>query len=246
MDANERARKAAQAQRDSNTSTRVPGISGSNAATNSNKSIALPTTTASTFDKVDAVTNIAGRVEFDIASRTTRVELPNLPQLTVDGVGSSLKHTTVKDIQDIRNPGFTEDEKCDKATYERVKTEYEDAIRYQQLIVWANNYKGEEYKAIASTAKAYTQGLIAKVEIEKTYQQYLELAKQEHITTQKGVEYIAQAHKTATVQAGLLYTLGETDALLEKQRIKTRKAFEEAKQADEEFDRWLTSLKGKN
>jgi hypothetical protein len=243
MDANARAKKAAE--------TRKASRTNSTTSSNSNmdtglKSLSLPNTSIEALNnKTSVVTKIAGNVEFDTTKQTTKVNLPNLPVLTIGAIANSVIHTNPKVITDVRNPGFTEDEKCDKATYERAKNDYEDAIRYQQLIVWANNYKGEEYKAIASAAKAYTQGLIAATDIERAYQQFIELSKQQQITTQKGVEYIGQSHKTATVQAGLPYTLADNEMTLEKQRIKAKKNFEEVKQANVELDDWLTSLKGK-
>ncbi len=94
--------------------------------------------------------------------------------------------------------------KCDERTFKRAVLDYQDAVRYQELIVWANTYKGSEYKAMASAAKAYTQGLITKSEVEKTYQEFLNLAKQQQITIQRGVEYIGQSHQTAIVAARFL------------------------------------------
>jgi hypothetical protein len=245
MDVNARAKKAAEARKSASKST--TNINNNSSTSNSsNKSITLPKATdTTTFDKKDIVTNISGSIDFNTSNQTTKVNIPNLPVLTVDGIAASVIHTNVKTITDVRNPGFTEDEKCDQATFERAKNDYQDAIRYQQLIVWANTYKGEEYKAIASAAKAYTQGLIAATDIERAYQQFIELSKQQQITTQKGVEYIGQSHKTATVQAALPYTLADNESTLEKQRAKARKSFEEAKQANVELDDWLTSLKGK-
>jgi hypothetical protein len=244
MDVNARAKKAAEARKSGNKST--TNTSNSSTSNTSNKSITLPKATDTTsFDKRDIVTNISGAIDYNTSNQTTKVNLPNLPVLTVDGIAASVIQTNVKTITDVRNPGFTDDEKCDKATYERAKNDYEDAIRYRQLVVWANNYKGEEFKAIASAAKAYTQGLIAATDIERVYQQFIELSKQQQITTQKGVEYIGQSHKTATVQAALPYTLAENESTLEKQRVKAKKSFEEAKQANVELDDFLTSLRGK-
>jgi hypothetical protein len=243
MDSNERARRAATARKTGKTTT---STSSSSTTSTTTKAIDLPKVGDSTFDKNEVMTNIADAINFDASSRTVDISLPNLPNLTVDGIANSVKLPTIKDIDDIRNPGFSEDEKCDERTFKRAILDYQDAIRYQELIVWSNNYRGSEYKAIASAAKAYTQGLLAKSEIEKTYQQFLELSKQQQVTIQKGIEYIGQSHHSATVQAGLPYILADSESSLEKQRIKAKKNYEEAKQSNIEFDDWLASLKGKN
>ena len=237
MNANERAKKAATGHKKTTTTDRH--------VSTDNKHLSIPKATDRTFDRNDIKTEIAGNIDFNLESRTGVITLPNLPILTLDGIASSVKTTNLLDISDVRNPGIPEDRKADKATFERAKNDYEDGIRYEQLIVWANTYIGEQYKAIASKAKAYQQGLIAASEVEKVYQQFLELAKQKQITTEKTVNYIAQSHKTATVQTSLPFTMAENEATLEKQRIKALKGYEEAKQANVEFTDWLTSLKGK-
>lgn len=236
MDANERAKRTANGQKKS---------TGNTTQTTTKKQLPVFRATDKTFEPQSVRTEIAGNVDFNLESRTGSVTLPNLEPITLDGIASSVKTTTLLDIADVRNPGITEDRKADKATFERAKNDYEDGIRYEQLIVWANTYIGEQYKAIASQAKAYQQGLIAASEVEKVYQQFLELAKQKQITTEKTVNYVAQSHKTVTVQTALPYTMAENEATLEQQRIKAKRKFEEAKQANVEFDDWLTSLKGK-
>jgi hypothetical protein len=239
MNADERAKKAATGKPKTDTSKT------NNRVSTSNKTLSIPKATDTTFNPTTVNPTIAGNVNFDFDSKSVAVELPGLPQLTIEGIAQSVKTITPKNITDVKNPGISDAEKADKAIFERAKNDYEDGVRYLQLVAWANTYKGEEYKVIASQAKAYQQGLIAASEVEKVYQQYLELAKQKQITTEKGVNYIAQSHKTATAQTALPYTIAENEATLETQRIKARRKFEEAKQANVEFDDWLTSLKGK-
>lgn len=237
MDANERAKRTANGQKKSS--------SNSTTTQTTRKQLPVFKATESTFTHQTVRTEIDSNISFDLETKTGSIVLPNIQPITVTDVADRVKTTTLLDISDVRNPGITEDRKADKATFERAKNDYEDGIRYEQLIVWANTYIGEQYKAIASQAKAYQQGLIAASEIEKVYQQFLELAKQKQITTEKTVNYIAQSHKTATTQTALPYTMAENESNLEKQRIKAKKGFEEAKQGNVEFDDWLTSLKGK-
>jgi hypothetical protein len=246
MDASERARKAANARKNAgNTNTSSTSNNSGYGQTSGSKTIDLPKINDGSFDKNNELNpRIASNINFDGSSRTVGVSLPNLPTLTVDGISGLLKTTELKTISDVKNPGISEDEKCDRKTFERAKNDYEDGIRYLQLVQWANAYTGEQFRVIASQAKAYGQGLLAASEIEKVYQQFLELEKQKQITIEKGVNYVSQSHKTATVQASLPYTLAENESNLEQKRIKAKRSFEEAKQADIQLDDWLNSLNG--
>jgi hypothetical protein len=188
--------------------------------------------------------SISDSVNFDVTTGHTQLDAPYLPQIDINTIGQSLKSTDLKVIDDVRNPGFSEDEKCNEATFERAKNDYEDAIRYQQLLQWANKYRGEEFKTLASNVKAFQAGLTTLTDIEKAKQQFLELLKQGKITEQKGTEYIAQSHRTATMQAQLPYTIAENEANLEQSRIRAQKSFEQAKLDNDLFEDWLASKRG--
>jgi hypothetical protein len=189
-------------------------------------------------------TTISDSVQFDTTTGQTNIDTPFLPQLDIHTIGQSLKTTDLKDITDVRNPGFSDDQKCNEAIFERAKNDYEDAIRYQQLLQWANKYRGEEFKTLASNVKAFQAGLSTLTDIEKAKQQFLELLKQGKITEQKGTEYIAQSHKTSVIQAQLPYTIAENEANLEQSRIRAQKSFEQAKLDNDLFEDWLASKRG--
>ena len=239
MNQNNRAKKAAASARQKPTTGEQ-----SDRVSTGNKTISLHKET--TFAPVTVTPTITGNVDFNADSKTVDVSLPGLPNISVASIASSVKRTELHDLADVKNPGIPKEQLASKAEFERAKNEYEGGIRYQQLMQLANNFRGEEYKTIASAAKAYQQGLMATSEVEKVYQQYLELAKQKQITTEKGIAYISQAHKKATAQAALPFTVAENEAKLEQQRIKARKAYEEARQANTEFDGWLSSLNGQS
>lgn len=245
MDSKERAKRAANRAKENGSN------STSTAPTNANFSGGFTTINLGgirpDFNQgIQPQTTISDNIQFNASTGQTQIDTPFLPQLDINSVGSLLKSPDIVDIVDIRNPGFSADQKCDEATFTRAKNDYEDAIRYQQLIQWANKYRGEEFKSIASVAKAWQSGLAALTDIERAKQQFLELLKQGKITEQKGTEYIGQAHRTAVAQAQLPYTIAEAEANLEQAKIKAQKSFEQAKLDNDEFTDWLASKRGEN
>jgi len=220
MDSKERAKKAVDARKkaastSTSSSTQASSTANNHSTTGSN-SLELPKITD--FNAVPEVrTSINGAVAFDSSSRSVSVTLPGLPQVTPDSIAGNVHVPVIKPIADVTNPDI--DKTVDVATYDRAKAKYEGGIRYQELIGWANKYIGSQYKALAESAKAYAAGLSSAVEMERVYQQFLELQKQQKITSEKGVDYIVQSHKTAVKQTGMVYSIAQQEALLSEQKI---------------------------
>jgi hypothetical protein len=260
MDIKERAKKAVEARKRRNaqnngqsTSTKTSSAktrtktttssTSSSTFSTSNNGIDLPKVTDFTTTP-EVNTTINGNVTFDSSSRAVSVQIPGLPQITPDSIAANVHIPTIKSITDVTNPEI--DKTVDQATFDRAKAKYEGGIRYQELIGWANKYIGSQYRALAESAKAYAAGLSSAVEIEKVYQQFLELVKQQKITAEKGVDYITQSHKTAVKQAGMVYSIAEQEALLSEQKTKAHKAFEKAKSAESEALEFIKGLNEKS
>ncbi|MBD2208088.1 hypothetical protein H6G33_37505 [Calothrix sp. FACHB-1219] len=207
------------------------------------KSITTPIITDfKTKPEVD--TRIHGLVGYNSNDNSVTVSIPGFERSTLDQIASNVHSPDLTPIEDIKNPDIKN--QASVAEFENAKAKYEGGIRYNELIVWANKYAGSQFKALAEKAKAFASGLVSQSEIEKVYQQFLELQKQKSITLEKGVNYIAQSHKTATVQAALPYTIAENDANLKKQQFKAAKGYQEALKAEEDFDAFLKELGNKS
>lgn len=239
MDANSRARKAVEnRQKAKATATNTTRI-----YSNGQKSITTPVIT--NFSQNPRVeTTIHGSVAYDSAISFVNVSLPGFERSSLDDIAANVYSPDLTKISDVKNPEIKN--QVTVAEYENAKAQYEGGIRYNGLIVWANKYAGSQFKALAEKAKAFASGLVAQSEIEKVYQQFLELQKQQKITLDKGVDYISQSHKTAVKQAMLPYTLAESEAVLSKQKSKAEKAFHEAKQAQLDTSFFIKSLGDKS
>lgn len=243
MDSKERVKKAVDARKKAASTSSSTHTTSSNQSTTSSNSIELPKITD--FTAVPEVkTSISGAVTFDASSRSTSVTLPGLPQVTPDSIAGNIHTPIIKPITDVTNPDI--DKTVDVVTYDRAKAKYEGGIRYQELIGWANKYIGSQYKALAESAKAYTAGLSSAVEMERVYQQFLELQKQQKITSEKGVDYIVQSHKTAVKQTSMVYSIAQQEALLSEQKSNAHKAFEKAKSVELEAQEFIKGLSDKS
>lgn len=237
MDANSRARKAVE-NRQKTTATNTTRI-----YSNGQKTITTPVITNFSEDPRPETT-IHGSVAYDSATSSVNVSLPGFERSSLDDIAASVYSPELTRITDVKIPEIKN--QATVAEYESAKAKYEGGIRYNELIVWANKYAGSQFKALAEKAKAFASGLVAQSEIEKVYQQFLELQKQQKITLEKGVDYISQSHKTAVKQAMLPYTLAESEAALSKQKSKAEKAFHEAKQAQLDTSSFIKSLGDKS
>lgn len=233
MDANSRARKAVE-NRQKTTTTNTTRI-----YSNGQKSITTPAITNFSEDPRPETT-IHGSVAYDSATSSVNVSLTGFERLSLEQLADNVYSPDFAKISDVKNPEIKN--QATVAEYENAKAQYEGGIRYNELIGWANKYAGSQFKALAEKAKAFASGLATQSEIEKVYQQFLELQKHQKITLEKGVDYISQSHKTAVKQAMLPYTLAESEAALSKQKSKAEKAFHEAKQAQTDTLDFVKSL----
>jgi hypothetical protein len=223
----------------STTSANKSTFTTSNKVTEGQKSITTPAIT--NFEaKPEVDTKIHGLIGYNSNDNSVTVNIPGFERSTLDQISSNVHSPELTQITDIKNPGIKN--QATITEFEKAKAEYESGIRYNELIVWANKYAGSQFKALAEKAKAFASGLVAQSEIEKVYQQFLELQKQKSITLEKGVNYIAQSHKTATVQSALPYTIAENEANLKKQQFKAAKGYQEAKKVESEFNDFLAEL----
>lgn len=247
MDSKTRAERAAKARQKSNTNTNTSTSSASNSNFNSNaQSISIPKITQSTFDKksVDNM-HIANNVTVDMQNMITNIAVPGIDNIDVNSISERLHGGEFHYVTDIKNPDIPEDRQASKTEMERAIAIFERAINYEQIAQKANTYVGEQFKSLSSKIKAYKEGVIAAKELEGLKQQLFDFLKAQKITNDKGLGYVEQSHKSATIQAGVVYTVAENEAILEKKRIKANKAFEEAKHEGDDFNNWLTTLKGK-
>jgi hypothetical protein len=242
MDSKERVKKAVEARKKASSNNSRSSTNNQSKFTSSSTNIELPKVTDFTVNP-EVKTSINGAVTFDSSSRSVSVQIPGLPQVTPDSIAGNLHVPVIKPIIDVTNPEI--DKTVDQATFDRAKAKYEGGIRYQELVGWANKYVGSQYKALAESAKAYTAGLSSAVEIERVYQQFLELQKQQKITAEKGIDYVIQSHKTATKQAGMVYSIAQQEAALSEQKSKAHRAFESAKYAEAESLEFIKGLSEK-
>lgn len=246
MDSKTRAERAAKARQKTNTNTSTSSASTSNFNSNG-QSISIPKISQSTFDKksLDNM-HIANNVTVDMQNMTTNVTVPGIDNIDINSISERLHGGEFHYVTDIKNPDIPEDKQASKTEMERAIAIFERAINYEQIAQKANTYVGEQFKTLASKIKAYKQGVIAATDLEGLKQQIFDFLKAQKVTNDKGLGYVEQSHKSATIQAGVVYTVAENEAILEKKRIKANKAFEEAKHEGDGFDDWLTTLKGKS
>lgn len=243
MDSKERVKKAVDARKKAASSATQTNTNNQSKSTTSSTSIELPKITD--FNTTPEVkTSINGAVTYDSSSRAVSVQIPGLSQITPESITGNLHVPVIKPISDVTNPGI--EQTVDVATFDRAKAQYEGGIRYQELVGWANKYVGSQYKALAESAKAYAAGLSSAVEIERVYQQFLELVKQQKITSEKGIDYIVQSHKTATKQAGMVYSIAQQEAVLSEQKSKAHRAFENFKNVEAETMEFIKGLNEKS
>ncbi|MEO0933843.1 MAG: hypothetical protein AAFY21_08815, partial [Cyanobacteria bacterium J06641_2] len=168
------------------------------------------------------------------------VDTPGFTPIKLDDVFGAVHIPNIQKIEDVKNPNI--EGKATEAEHAKAIEEYKAGIRYQELVEWANNYIGSQYKALASAVKAATKGLNAATELERLNQQFIELQKQKKITQQKGFEYVEQSHKTAVIEQRVPYSAAEQIALLNKQKAKSEKAFHEAKSEEEKTRDFIANL----
>ncbi|UKP01588.1 hypothetical protein [Nostoc sp. UHCC 0870] len=208
---------------------------------NGQKAVTTPSITNFAEDP-KAKTTIHGLVGYNSADSSVTVSIPGFERSDLNAIASQVHSPDLAAVTDVKNPGIKN--QATLSEFDKAKSEFEGGIRYNELIIWANKYAGSQFKALAEKAKAFGSGLAAQSEIEKVYQQFLELQKQQKITLEKGVDYVAQSHKTATKQAALPYTLAENEATLSKQKSKAEKAYHEALQAQSQTLDFIKSLNG--
>lgn len=203
------------------------------------KSITTPNLT-NFSENPSAKTSIHGLVGYDNATSHVTITLPGFERSSLEDIAGSVYSPDLTKIDDVKNPNIQNQSTVSE--FEKAKAQYEGGIRYNELIGWANKYAGSQFKSLAEKAKSFSAGLASQSEIEKVYQQFLELQKQQKITAEKGVDYLAQAHKTATKQAALPYTIAENEAALTKQKSKAEKAFHEAQNSVAETKAFIANL----
>lgn len=243
MDSNSRAKKNAEKRRKSvkstsTTSTRNSTASISKVVDNESKlNIESPS-----FDFQKEVTvnpTINSAIAYSRESGVS-VTTPGFNPIGINDVLGNVHIPDIKKIEDVKNPNI--EGKATEAEHAKAIEEYKAGIRYQELVEWANNYIGSQYKALSSAVKAATKGVNAATELERLNQQFIELQKQKKITQQKGFEYVEQAHKTAVIEQRIPYTAAEQIASLRKQKAKAEKAFNEAKSEEEKTRDFIANL----
>lgn len=235
----ERAKRAVNARMRNKASTSSTSSSNSNYSAGSGSKIDLPKITD--FNQLPEInTQINNGVTFDSNSKNVTVAIPNAPNVDVNSIAGYSKFPELAVIEDITKPGIKN--KCDERSFNAAKLEYEGGIRYEQLVQLHNKYVAERWKSLTEAYRSYSQGLIAVWELEKVKQQFLEVAKQQNITQEKGIQYVEQAHKTAISQARLPYSVAGQEAELSKAKSKAQKSFYEAKKADSEVNDFIKQL----
>lgn len=241
MDSNSRIKKKAEARRKSvKASTPIPNNPSTvNKVTDSESklNIELPNFDSQKEVTVNPTANSA--IKYSKEGGIT-IHTPGFNSIGVNDVLDKVHVPDIKGIVDVKNPHI--DGKATESEHSRAIEEYKAGIRYQELVEWANNYIGSQYKALSSAVKAATKGLNVAAELERLNQQFIELQKQKKITQQKGFEYVEQAYKTAVVEQRIAYSAAEQVALLNKQKAKAEKAFHEAKSEENKARDFIANL----
>ncbi|MEO1431226.1 MAG: hypothetical protein AAFV71_19620 [Cyanobacteria bacterium J06633_8] len=180
---------------------------------------------------VEVNTVIGGGVTYDKSGKSS-VEVPNIQTVDINSIGGSVRFPDLTPIDDITKPNITN--KCDEKTKNAAIAEYDQGINYELVAQKYNNYTAERYKTLVSAYKSYAEGLKSVSELEKVKQQFVEVLKQQSVTQDKITQYIDQAHKTATGQAKLPYSIAEREAGLNETKSKAKKAFYKAQNAEDE------------
>lgn len=242
MDLNSRAKKAAETRR-KNTKASTAKTSTASGVGRVNESESKLSIDLPSFDGSRNETTVNPSINSSITYSKDGgigVKTPGFNPINLDDVFGAVHIPNIQKIEDVKAPNI--EGKATEAEHSRAIEEYKAGIRYQELVEWANNYIGSQYKALASAVKAATKGLNAATELEKLNQQFIELQKQKKITQQKGFEYVEQAHKTAVIEQRVPYSAAEQLALLNKQKAKAEKAFHEAKSEEEKTRDFIANL----
>ena len=217
------------------TTTTTPKATGNGSLTQ----IELPKITD--FNKEPEVkTQVNSLVNYDGKSGVTAFEVPGIPSINFDSVAGRVRFEELTQIDDITKPGIKN--KVDEKTFNKAKLEYEGGVRYQQLAQLSNKYVAEEFKTLTESYKAYAQGLVAISELEKVKQKFLDVLKQQAVTSTKANEYIDAAHNLAISTAKLPYTVADREAKLSEARSKANQSFHKAKNAEQEALDFIGSL----
>ena len=245
MDSNSRAKKNAEKRRKSVKST--PATTTKNSTSSVSKVVDNESTLnieSPNFDSQKEVTvnpTINSSVKYSKDGGIT-VDTPGFEPIDINDILGNVHIPDIKKIGDVKHPGIDKKLQATEAEHSKAIEEYKAGIRYQELVEWANNYIGSQYKALSSAVKAATKGVNASTELERLNQQFIELQKQKKITQQKGFEYVEQAYKTAVIEQRVPYTVAEQTALLNKQRAKSEKAFNEAKSEEQKTRDFIANL----
>lgn len=227
-----RAKRAVTERKRTATKTNPTKTTGNYSASNSN--IELPILNQNDLDSdklVQVNTVIGGGVTYDKSGKSS-VEVPNIQTVDINSIGGNVRFPDLTPIDDITKPNITN--KCDEKTKNAAIAEYDQGINYELVAQKYNNYTAERYKTLVSAYKSYAEGLKSVAELEKVKQQFVEVLKQQSVTQDKITQYIDQAHKTATGQAKLPYSIAEREAGLNETKSKAKKAFYKAKNAEDE------------
>lgn len=217
----------------------------------SSKSTYTDTSTPVTFEKITGDTfkqdaSVETRINSGIAYKPEggKVTLPGIQDdaVTFDSITGRIRQPGFVEVGDITKPNIPDDAKCDERTKNAAIAEYEQGINYQQVAQKYNQYVGEQYKTLTEAYKAYNEGLKSLVALEKVKQQFVEVLKQQGVTQEKIVGYVDQAHKTATAQAKLPYSIAEREAQLSETKSKAMKAWHSAEAANEDALTFINGL----
>lgn len=194
-----------------------------------------------TNESDDVQVSLNGGVNYD-KSGFGSVTVPGVTSVSFDTVSQSVQYPDFTPIGDITKPQIADDQKCDERTKDLAIAEYEQAINYQIVAQKYNDFTAQKYKTLVSAYKAYGEGLKSLSELEKVKQQFVEVLKQQKVTQEKIVGYVDAAHRTATAEAKLPYTIAEREATLNETKSKAKKAFYKAKDAEDEATMFIQGL----
>ena len=228
-----RAKRAVTERKRANTKTSSTTKTTGNYSANSSN-IELPILNQNDLESdkpVEVNTFIGGGVTYDKSGKSS-VEVPNIQTVDINSIGGNVRFPDLTPIDDITKPNITN--KCDEKTKNAAISEYDQGINYELVAQKYNSYTAERYKTLVSAYKSYSEGLKSVAELEKVKQQFVEVLKQQSVTQDKITQYIDQAHKTATGQAKLPYSIAEREAGLNETKSKAKKAFYKAKNAEDE------------
>lgn len=231
--------KRAVSERKRNTTSNTKTTSG---YSETNTKIDLPTITQNDLDNdkpIQVNTVIGSGVTYDKSGKSS-IEVPNIQTVDINSIAGNVSFPDLTPITDITKPDIRN--KCDEKTKNAAIAEYDQGINYEQVAQKYNAYTAERYKTLVSAYKSYAEGLKSVAELEKVKQQFIEVLKQQSVTQDKITQYIDQAHKTATGQAKLPYSIAEREAGLNETKSKAKKAFYKAKNAEDEALAFINGL----